>query len=70
MLMELYEVIPGYSSQTTSSIEEIVLPDSLNLSFFDINAPIIKASPKSIWDETAKQVLQEHTELWETLAEL
>jgi len=68
--LELYEVRPGLSSQTTSAIEAIVLPSSLNLSFFDVNAPVIETSKRSVWDKTARQVIQEHTELWETLAEL
>ncbi len=68
--LELYEVRPGLSSQTTSTIEAMVLPSSLNLSFFEINAPVIEITKRSVWDETAKQVIQEHTELWETLAEL
>ncbi|MCP4363169.1 MAG: hypothetical protein GY796_34645 [Chloroflexi bacterium] len=68
--LELYEVRPGLSSQTTSTIEAMVLPSSLNLSFFDINAPVIKTTKRSAWDEIAKQVIQEHTELWETLAKL
>ncbi len=69
-IMPLYEVQPGPSSQTTCAIEEIVVQDSLSLSFFDINAPIIEALEKNVWDEMAKKVLQEHTELWERLAEL
>ena len=68
--LKLYEVRPGLSSQTTSTIEAMVLPSSLNLSFFDINAPVIETIKRSVWDETAKQVIQEHIELWETLAEL
>jgi hypothetical protein len=71
MLVELYgQVRPGPSSQTTNNIEEVVLPNSLNLGFYDANTLIIETSKKSKWDETAERVLQEHTELWETLSEL
>ena len=70
MLIQLYKVRLGLSSQTTNTIKTIVLPDSLKLSFSDINAPVIETSKRNVWAETARQVLQEHAELWETLAEL
>lgn len=66
--MSLHEVQPGPSSQTTCSIEEIIVQDKLSLSFFDINAAIIEASEKNVWGEMAEKVLQEHTVLWERLA--
>lgn len=70
MPMQLYDVRPGLSSQTTSVIEEIIVHDSMSLSFFDINAPHFEMTNDNTWEEMARQVLQEHTELWERLAEL
>jgi hypothetical protein len=68
--MQLYDVRPGLSSQTTSAIEEIIVHDSMSLSFFDINAPHFEMANDNTWEEMARRVLQEHTELWERLAEL
>ncbi len=70
MWQQLYEVRPGVTSQTTNRIEELIRPDDLILSFFDINSPIIETSKQNVWDKTARQILQEHTELWERLADL
>ena len=70
MLIQLYEVRPGPSSQTTSAIEEIVVQDSLSLSFFDVNAPNIEIADRDPWDDVARQILEAHTDLWKKLAEL
>lgn len=70
MFLQLYEVSPGPSSQTTSVIEEIIIPESLNLKFFDVNAPQIEMAGRDTWDDSANQILQAHNELWDRLAEL
>jgi hypothetical protein len=70
MLRQLFEVRPGISSQTTSVFEEIGVQDMMNLSFFNINAPVIEAYDHNKWNEIASQLLQEYTQLWERLAVL
>jgi len=66
----LQNVRPGFSSQTTSvKLENFIVKDSMTLSFFDAYSPIIQR-PRRIWEKVAREVLQEHAELWERLAKL
>ena len=66
----LQNVRPGFSSQTTSvKLESFIVKDSVTLSFFDAYSPIIQR-PRRIWEKVAREVLQEHAELWERLAKL
>ncbi|MBN1485304.1 MAG: hypothetical protein JXA37_11345 [Chloroflexia bacterium] len=71
MMTLFYEqnIYPGPSSQTTLVKEvNFIVENTVNLGFFDIYSPEIRRSTKRAWDEAAREVLQEHTELWERLA--
>jgi len=65
-----YDVRPGPSSQTTSTVANFVVQDSINLSFFDADSPIIQGPTRSSWEKVVNEVLCEHAELWERLSEL
>jgi hypothetical protein len=69
MMPTLYDVRPTALSQTTSDFEEVIDTQSNNLGFFDIQAPVIE-SVNDQWNTVAHQVLTEHADLWEKLAEL
>ena len=59
------------SSQTTTMrIENLLRQDCLALGFFDIYSPAIQRTTGDVWEAAAHEILQEHGELWERLAQL